>query len=592
MFTIRCLAVHRASLTSTPRAAAVRRKAPMDSSLTTDIPDALRVAPRGLLLDFGGVVFQTRKLPDGRAAAADLLAARIERAGHRADRTALRASLDAALTALGHWKHASSRRLEPREMTHREIVGDFIAADLPEGPRDVLVADAAEVLADLNTALSDHTVRPGIPALLAEARRRGVPVGIVSNAHSGRSHRGLLARAGLADAFAVQVYSDEVGMRKPHPRMIELAATGLGLTAAETWYVGDTMDRDVVAGRRAGVQAIVLTASKHTHNPPFAVDARPDAVFETPEGLAAALAAAEPASRVAPAASVAPMPATHRRPALFIDHGGVISTSQPDPALRADFVEFLAALLSRSGEAITTDEVERVLDAAKQRHGEFKRARIGEHRALGATITEIDPVTFWRDFAGADLSPRHRAVLEAEAHDLMFQYGRAKSRRTPRDGVRDLLEGCRDLGMPVVVVSNTVSGRAVRAECADQGLDELISVFVCSDEVGVRKPDRAIVDEAVRTVAADPARSWFYGDKPENDAAAAQAAGIAGRVIVRGGSTPDDALDALAAGRAAASVPGPAVTHVVDGARDLLALIEAAHPQSTRPAPAFAVVSA
>lgn len=543
--------------------------------MTIVLPDTLRVAPEGLLLDFGGVIFQTRKLAEGRDAATARLAERIQRAGHTVDRVALRSSLDAALTALGHWKHSSSRRRHPREMSHREIVDDFLAADLAPGPRAALVADAAEVLADLTTELSEHTVRPGISELLAEAARRGIPLGIVSNAHSGRSHRRLLAAAGLADAFAVQVYSDEVGMRKPHPGMIELAAAALGVAPARTWYVGDTMDRDVVAGRRAGVGAVVLTASKHTHNPPFAVDARPDAIFDTPEGLAAALIAARPASPASasrPGASAGTItdPGSGRA-ALLIDHGGVISTSAPDAALRGEFVAYLSGLLSRPGDVVSTDEVDRMLDRAKLRHGRYKRTLLSEHRALGTALTEIDPVTFWRDFAGSESSPRHRAVLAAEAHDLMFRYGRAKSRRTPRPGVRELLESCRDAGMAVVVVSNTVSGRAVRAECADQGIADLVSVFVCSDEAGVRKPDPTIVDEAIRAVGADPARSWFYGDKPENDAEAARAAGIARRVIVRGGSTADDALHATRDGL---------VTDVVDGAEQLRALIAAASDSS------------
>lgn len=527
--------------------------------------DALRVTPRALLLDFGGVVFQTTKHPTGRDDMALRLHHRLARAGYDVAHPTLRASLDAALTALAHWKHSSSRRREPREMTHREVVGDFLAADLAAGPRDVLVAAASDVLAELNTTLSAHELRPGIRDLVGEAQRRGIPLGIVSNAHSGRSHRALLAATGLAEAFGVQVYSDEVGMRKPHPGMIELAAAALGVDPAHVWYVGDTMDRDVVAGRRAGVQAVVLTASKHTDNPPFGVDAQPDAVFPTPEGLYDALVASRPDAGARPGGAVAEPPA---RAALFIDHGGVISASRPDDELLDAFAQHLARVLSAPGEPATVAEARGLLAAAKVRHRRFKAAQRAAHAASGTAIGEIDPITFWRDFVGADLSPRRRAVLEAESSDLMFRYGRAKSRRTLREGVRELLETCRDRRMPVVVVSNTVSGRAVRAECAAHGIDALIGAYVCSDEVGVRKPDPAIAREALRVAGADPARSWFYGDKPENDAAVARAVGIAERVIVRGGSTPDEAVHAARASGLA--------TRVVDSAHELAALIAAA----------------
>jgi len=527
----------------------------------SDLPQSLRRAPRALLLDFGGVIFQTRKRIEGRDDVAASIVARAARAGHRIDVATVRASLDAALTALGHWKHASSRRLEPREMTHREVVGDFIAADLPARIRALLVAEAGEVLEDMNVLISDHEVRPGIPELLALAQERGIPLGIVSNAHSGRSHRRLLATHGLAGAFAVQVYSDEVGMRKPHPRMIELASAALGVSPADAWYVGDTQDRDVVAGRRAGVGAVVLTASKHTDNPPFGVADTADAVFPTPEGLYEALRAAEAPLAAAPAPAAAPR---GERTALLIDHGGVISSSTPDDALLDAFCADLARLLDGDDERVDAARARDLIAAGRARHREFK----ARERVSPEGIREMDATTFWRDLVGDGLSPRARAVLEAEAHDLMFRYGRAKSRRTLRTGIRSLLEQCAADGTTVVVVSNTISGRAVRAECAAHGIDHLIASYVCSDENGYRKPDRRIVDEAVLIADAAPARTWFFGDKPENDAAAAQTLDVARRVLVRGGSTDDDALDAaLASGLA---------TDVVDTASDLADLMTSA----------------
>ncbi|WP_175985799.1 HAD family hydrolase [Microbacterium tenebrionis] len=525
----------------------------------SDTPSVLRHAPRALLLDFGGVIFQTSKRPTGRDDFAASLVARADRAGYVIDAPTVRASLDAAVTALKHWKHASSRRTEPREMTHREVVGDFLAADLPAPIRALLIAEAGAVLEDMNAMLSDHEVRPGIPALLAEAQRRGIPVGIVSNAHSGRSHRRLLAEHGLETAFAVQVYSDEVGMRKPHPRMIELASAALGVSPADAWYVGDTQDRDVVAGRRAGVGAVVLTASQHTDQPPFAVSETADAVYPTPEGLAAVLQDAD-----APAAPAAAKPAPRGRAALLIDHGGVISTSTPDAAMLDEFATRLAALLHHEDEPVDRERAFALIAEGRTQH----KLRKAAQRESPDGIREVDATTFWRDLVGGELSERARALLEAEAQHLMFRYGRAKSRRTLRPGIRDLLETARAQGMPVVVVSNTVSGRAVRAECAAHGLDHLIAAYVCSDENGFRKPDPRITAEAMLIADADPERTWFLGDKPENDASGARTADIAHRVIVRGGSTPDDDVDRAVADGVA--------THAIDSAADLIDLITSA----------------
>lgn len=535
-----------------------------DSHLISPAP--LRNVPDALLLDFGGVIFQTRKDPAGKRRLAEKLAARLARAGIAVDADRLHDSVSAGLTALKHWKHAQSRRREPRELAPREIVADFLVSDLDDASRALLTAEASEVLVEVTRTLSEHEIRPGIRELLDLADAHGIPVGIVSNAHSGRSHREVLAQHGLDDRFVVQCYSDEVGLRKPHPGIIELAAEACGTTPARCWYVGDTQDRDVVAGRRAGVAAVILTRSHHTDDPPFAIDARADAVYATPEGVVDALRAALTGGCRVPAVREVVEPP--RGPALLIDHGGVISCSVPDAERLDAFVGWLSRLLSGPEGGPDRDGVRALLARAKESHGTFKTTVTRRFVEDDAPLAEADPVEFWRDWFGSSLTARQRAVLTAEAHDIMARFGRAKSRRTLRSGVRELLEACRTRGMPVVVVSNTVSGVAVRAECAAHGIDHLIAASVCSDEAGVRKPDSALVREALRIARADPARTWFLGDKPQNDAVASRAAGVAHRAIVRGGSTADADVDAaLTSGLA---------THVINEPGDLIPLLEAA----------------
>ena len=71
---------------------------------------------------------------------------------------------------------------------------------------------------------------------------------------------------------------------------------------------------------------------------------------------------------------------------------------------------------------------------------------------------------------------------------------------------------------------------------------------------------------------ADAAQTWFLCDNPHNDAAVAHAAGIAHRVLVRGGTTDDVELDAaLASGLA---------TDVVDSASELAGLMTSPVPTS------------
>jgi N-acetyl-D-muramate 6-phosphate phosphatase len=86
-------------------------------------------------------------------------------------------------------------------------------------------------------------------------------------------HRDFVERAGLADRFAVQLYSDEAGVRKPNPELVLRAARSLGVGPDQCWFVGDTWSRDVRAARRARVGTTVLMRSASTEaSPPPGLD--------------------------------------------------------------------------------------------------------------------------------------------------------------------------------------------------------------------------------------------------------------------------------------------------------------------------------
>ncbi|MFP7761966.1 HAD family hydrolase [Marisediminicola sp. LYQ85] len=515
--------------------------------------------PDALLLDFGGVLFQTTKRPTGRRDAAELLHAELAAVGHDVSSAELHRALDAGLRALKDWKNSAGRRREPVELAPREIWTDFLASDLPDAVRATLAADAAGLLDRITPVLSDHEVRPGVVELLECAAELSIPVGIVSNAHSGRAHRALLERHGLSSHIGVQIYSDEVGMRKPHPGMVQLAATALGTTAERCWFVGDTVDRDVVAGRRASVGAVVLTRSQHTDEPPYSVDASADAVFATPLELVPVLAATVPdttAERLPSTTgseSAVAVPAHVAAPrAILLDHGGVISTSVKDVAAQRRFGADIARRMREAG--LSTDDavMTSALETARFRHRQWKDG--GEH---SSRVLEITPREFWCEIVGAGLAAAERAWLRAEATELSYHYASVKSSTSIRPGVRDLLERARTAGIPVGIVSNTLSGRAVRRRLADADLGDLFAVQIYSDELGRRKPDRAMPDEAIAALGVHPEHCWFVGDKPDRDMVAAHAAGIPVAILVRGGSLDDATVDH------AATLDGPERPDVV-----------------------------
>jgi HAD superfamily hydrolase (TIGR01549 family) len=249
--------------------------------------------PLALLLDFGGVVVTGTRRPGWSAELAAEIHAKFALIGFTApDAERIRQDVEYGCEADSRWKDAMSRRREPRELTHRQFWVDFVAADWPAPALAWVAAEATALCGRMGELRHDRVFRPGLPDLLDTADALGIPVGIVSNALSGAVHRDHLRRHGLGTRFAVQVYSDETGIRKPHPGMITAAADALGVPVGSAWYVGDNVDRDVLCARRAGAGAAILVEDARTHHPPFRPFVDADALLPDLHALRALLAAA------------------------------------------------------------------------------------------------------------------------------------------------------------------------------------------------------------------------------------------------------------------------------------------------------------
>jgi putative hydrolase of the HAD superfamily len=69
----------------------------------------------------------------------------------------------------------------------------------------------------------------------------------------------LLADAGLAAELDAVVYSEEVGVEKPHPAIFEEVLERLALPASSVLHVGDSRRDDVEGARAVGMRALWLT---------------------------------------------------------------------------------------------------------------------------------------------------------------------------------------------------------------------------------------------------------------------------------------------------------------------------------------------
>lgn len=111
-----------------------------------------------------------------------------------------------------------------------------------------------------------RVVEPGTAAVLAELRRRGLTLAVISNS-DGRIEADLIA-SGLGEHFAFVLDSAVVGVEKPDAAIFTMALARLGVAPEAAVYIGDVYAIDVLGARRAGIEAVLMDPLGRYDAPP------------------------------------------------------------------------------------------------------------------------------------------------------------------------------------------------------------------------------------------------------------------------------------------------------------------------------------
>ena len=98
--------------------------------------------------------------------------------------------------------------------------------------------------------------RPGSVETLAALRSAGFRIGLVSNASAQTDD--LWQETPMAPLVDVPVFSCEVGISKPDPRIYHLAFEGLELAADACLFVGDGGSGELEGARRVGLHPVLI----------------------------------------------------------------------------------------------------------------------------------------------------------------------------------------------------------------------------------------------------------------------------------------------------------------------------------------------
>jgi HAD superfamily hydrolase (TIGR01509 family) len=132
--------------------------------------------------------------------------------------------------------------------------------------------DRADAVRAVAAAAREHArfnlwrrVPDGLPEKLAQARGRGLRLGVVSNSEGKLEE--LFARLALDQHFELVVDSALEGVRKPDPEIFRRALARLGAAPEAALYAGDIPEVDVVGARAAGIDAVLIDT--HDHYPDY-----------------------------------------------------------------------------------------------------------------------------------------------------------------------------------------------------------------------------------------------------------------------------------------------------------------------------------
>jgi putative hydrolase of the HAD superfamily len=127
---------------------------------------------------------------------------------------------------------------------------------------------------------------PGVPETLTLIRNQGLPMGIITDAHSRDAVR-RLEKAGLLPFFCCMVTYDLVQVKKPAYQPFFIALDMLKSAADEVVLVGDSPRRDIEPGKSLGMRTVYARYGDRfsSDRPPVPADYIIDAMTELPEIL-------------------------------------------------------------------------------------------------------------------------------------------------------------------------------------------------------------------------------------------------------------------------------------------------------------------
>ena len=193
---------------------------------------------------------------------------------------------------------------------------------------------------------------------------------------------------------------------------------------------------------------------------------------------------------------------------VLFDMGGTLEDIHVDDESRHASIQGVLDILRAHG--IDPDKdfetAASVINAGWDRYGAYRDPR----------QRELKPEEIWGSFVLTDFGLDEESV-RSYAEELAHMWEVTHYHRALRPHVREMLEGLKDLGMKLGVISNTASLYQVFDILKEYGIRDYFQDVTLSSVTGYRKPNPNIFMVSLHQVQSDPAHCAYVGDTISRD---------------------------------------------------------------------------
>ena len=327
----------------------------------------------------------------------------------------------------------------------------------------------------IETQYYERKMRPEIPYVLEEIRKKGLKIGLISNVNSRGQVPTNLNQYGIKDYFETIVLSSEYGVRKPDPAIFHYAARLAKVPVSECCYVGDRIDRDIKGAAKAGFGWSIQIQHDFDHGEDD-TGATPIAVINHMDEMLPYLDNA--------ISKALPQNDSNVKAILF-DAGDILYFRSEKGN---KFAEFIKTFSIENPDCLEGKKVELVQLAY--------RGRISQDQ-FREEILQLYGIT---DPENKEIGKK---ILDEEDNSVQFF-----------DGVKETLLALKSHGFYLGIITDTANSVSAKLSWFESGgFGHIWDSVISSRELGVRKPDPNIYQAALDQLNITADQALFVGHK-------------------------------------------------------------------------------